>query len=259
MLYMTEKNLKLAVWNIEGLNNDKINDPHFQHIVAQFDIIGFVETWTNDIDQKLLIPGFQLLCESNRTKHKNARRNSGGIILYVKNAITKGITRIQKSHSDILWIILNQNFFNLTKDLYIATIYFSPENLSIHSSSIANIEKVYDKLLSDVTKYSKFGHVMVQGDFNAYTNTKPDYVAFDISSDTDSDNHCIRDHEMPRNNLDIKLVNNSGKHLLNLCKETGLRIINGRTIGDLLGNFTCITYNGCSVVDYMLVSQERKL
>jgi hypothetical protein len=47
-----------------------------------------------------------------------------------------------------------------------------------------------------------------------------------------------------------------GKHLLNLCKESGLRILNGRTIGDLQGKHTCITYNGCSVVDYMLVSIE---
>lgn len=52
---------------------------------------------------------------------------------------------------------------------------------------------------------------------------------------------------MPRNNLE--LINNSGKILLNLCRESGLRILNGRTVGDLQGNFTCITYNGCSVVD----------
>ena len=41
-----------------------------------------------------------------------------------------------------------------------------------------------------------------------------------------------------------------------MCKESGLRILNGRTICDLLGKPTCITYNGCSVVDYTIVSYE---
>ena len=63
---------------------------------------------------------------------------------------------------------------------------------------------------------------------------------------------------MPRKNLDHKRTNNSGKMLLEICKESSLRIINGRTTGDLYGKHTCIkfTYNGCSVVDYTIVSQE---
>ena len=61
---------------------------------------------------------------------------------------------------------------------------------------------------------------------------------------------------IPRNSLDRKHPNKSGKLLTDLCKETGLRILNGRTLGDLRGKYTCITYNGCSVVDYTLVSSS---
>ena len=57
------------------------------------------------------------------------------------------------------------------------------------------------------------------------------------------------DIKLPRNNLDSKRLNNSGKSLFSLCRDTSLRIVNGRMIGDLLGNFTSIHYNGCSVVD----------
>lgn len=64
------------------------------------------------------------------------------------------------------------------------------------------------------------------------------------------------DRIMSRNNLDHKHINNSGKYLLSLCKESGLRILNGRTTGDLTGQPTCITYNGCSLVDYCLVSKD---
>ena len=83
------------------------------------------------------------------------------------------------------------------------------------------------------------------------------FISYDDSGRSNpEDDHYISDQNLPRNNLDPKLINNSGKHLLNLCKESGLRILNGRTIGDLQGKHTCITYNGCSVIDYMLVSIE---
>ena len=38
--------------------------------------------------------------------------------------------------------------------------------------------------------------------------------------------------------------------------QTGLRILNGRTTGDLLGQFACHTPNGCSVVDFFIVSEN---
>ena len=67
---MSENLLKTVVWNIEGLTWDKINDTYFYQIISQFHIIGFVETWTNDIDKNFNIHGFQLLGTSNRTKQK---------------------------------------------------------------------------------------------------------------------------------------------------------------------------------------------
>ena len=135
-----------------------------------------------------------------------------------------------------------------------ATVYVSPEKSSYN---IDGIEPIYEQLLADVTRYSRLGHIIVQGDFNAYSNVKPDFISYDESNRSNiEDDHYVYDQNLPRNNLDPKLINNSGKHLLNLCKETGLRILNGRTIGDLSGKYTCITYNGCSVVDYMLVSTD---
>ena len=72
---------------------------------------------------------------------------------------------------------------------------------------------------------------------------------------SDDPNYFI-DSCIPRNSLDRKHPNKSGKLLTDLCKETGLRLLNGRTLGDLHGKYTCITYNGCSVVDYTLVSSS---
>ncbi|CAG2204204.1 unnamed protein product [Mytilus edulis] len=224
--------LKTAVWNIEGLTTDKINDPHFNKIISQFQIISFIETWTNDVDvNEISIPGFCFVDSNNRKKHHKARRNSGGINIFAKNSISKGIKKLPKYHTDILWIKIDHNFFKLDKDIYIATVYMSPESSSTNTTGL---EPIYDKLLADVVKYSNLGHIIVQGDFNAYTNTKPDFIAFDNSCTSNQDDlQYISDQNIPRNNLDTKLVNNSGKYLLNLCKESSLRILNGRTIGDL--------------------------
>ena len=54
-----------------------------------------------------------------------------------------------------------------------------------------------------------------------------------------------------------KVVNEHGNYLLNFCKASGLRIINGRIGNDGgIGKFTCVTENGCSVVDYVLCRPE---
>ena len=60
---------------------------------------------------------------------------------------------------------------------------------------------------------------------------------------------------MERNSQD-KLVNKRGEDLLDLCKSLDLHIANGRKIGDPFGNYTCLKWNGNSVVDYLLTSNS---
>ncbi len=87
---------------------------------------------------------------------------------------------------------------------------------------------------------------------NARTNIAADYVA------RDEDDHInmavydgyIADVSMHRRNLEPKSIDSQGKHLLDLCKGTGLRILNGRMLGDTSGYFTCYNHVGLpSVID----------
>ena len=57
-----------------------------------------------------------------------------------------------------------------------------------------------------------------------------------------------------RNNQDTS-VNEHGQQLLDLCIETKLRNLNGRTRGDLQGNLKYVGFNGCSTVDLVLASE----
>jgi hypothetical protein len=44
------------------------------------------------------------------------------------------------------------------------------------------------------------------------------------------------------------VLSTRGKTLNELCIHTGLRILNGRISGDIMGEFTCFTPNGVAVL-----------
>ena len=50
-------------------------------------------------------------------------------------------------------------------------------------------------------------------------------------------------------------VNQNGRKLTNICKSLNLYIANGRTQDDMLGNYTCHTSRGSSVVDLVIADQ----
>ena len=47
-----------------------------------------------------------------------------------------------------------------------------------------------------------------------------------------------------------------GRVLNDICIQTGIRILNERCLGYLVGNFTCHNQRGSSVVDYGLASEN---
>ena len=52
-------------------------------------------------------------------------------------------------------------------------------------------------------------------------------------------------------------INTFGRKLLNLCKSSGLRILNGRHKADPTGNITFYNATGKSLIDYVLVDSNR--
>ena len=59
-----------------------------------------------------------------------------------------------------------------------------------------------------------------------------------------------------RHNRD-NIINEYGRLLINLCKQTEMKIMNGRIVNcKLTSNYTCYTANGFSAVDYLLCRLE---
>ena len=58
-----------------------------------------------------------------------------------------------------------------------------------------------------------------------------------------------------RNSIDNEL-NNHGKRLLEICRNTDLRILNGRVSGDSLGRPTFHRKSSVSVIDYAICDKD---
>ena len=108
-------------------------------------------------------------------------------------------------------------------------------------------------LENDINMYENVGKVFVVGDMNSRTGKKVDYVENDGILGRDG----VTDIDLPlsRASQDCK-SNRFGEYLLDLCKATGIRIVNGRLFDDQ-GKITCMTYNGQSVVDYVLTHYQN--
>ena len=104
--------------------------------------------------------------------------------------------------------------------------------------------------------YGKNGDFLICGDFNARVGTNSDCIIQDDSKFLPlGDSYTTDKKILNRRNKDLK-IDKRGRDLLDFCIGHQLRILNGRILGDLLGNYTCYTPNGCSTVDYAIVSEN---
>ncbi len=247
--------LSIATWNIQGIRNtslDKTVDEDFINEIKPHHIIGLTETHCSP-GELLSVPGYHAMLSCRNRSHTKAH---GGIAVLVKNEIRKGIKLIQGNSQDTIWICLNQNFFNTDQDIYIGTVYLSPAN----SSYSQKLEySPFELLTYDIIKFNEKGHIIVMGDFNSRTSTVSDLVVAD-KCDRISALHDVHldENVLCRNSEDQgSRVCSHGNQLLEMCRSANLKISNGRTAGDQDGRYTCHTYNGSSLVDYILVSGER--
>ena len=119
--------------------------------------------------------------------------------------------------------------------------------MSPHQSSYTGKrEDIFDLLETDIANYSQEGNCILCGDFNARTNTANDYLDYNTISEKwdetflsiSNRSSCDSDNLTTRSSLDNKNIDKYGEKLLELCKVSDLRIVNGRVLGDKLGNFT---------------------
>jgi hypothetical protein len=102
------------------------------------------------------------------------------------------------------------------------------------------------------------GGVLLAGDFNARTGTNTDFIDCNQLADVLLVPQAIEDlpnDMLERQNRDTITA---GWHceFLELCRTTGLFILNGRTPGDISGEYTCLSNKGFNTMDYFLTTAD---
>lgn len=249
--------LRCSLLNCQGLatkRTNKLNTDEFKNIFNSSDIVLLTETWTNSFSD-IAVCNFESYVLHRYEKKKKSKRNSGGIILYIRDQYVTRDTLVYTSNDDIIWVKISKHALALDNDLYVCLCYVTPDNSSRQSFVETNI---FDRLLDSVNLIADKSHdncnFLICGDFNGRTSSNADFVVDDDVRNMD----CLPDgytpdHFMQRYSQDVGHINNNGLLLLDFCKQTGLRIMNGRVGSDKgVGKYTFVGHRGCSLVDYVL-------
>ena len=237
--------------NINGFTYNKLDDPDFKRQTQNSKIFGLVETQhvADDIDQ-LQINDHK--CFQVCRKKKKYGRKHGGIAVFVHNSILNGVSKIPTQGSECVILKLSKDFFKINKDTYLLFVYCSPANSSF---CIRTGLEPFSDLEHKLGNLDPQCERIVLGDLNARTALKLDYIECENNADLSLPDNYVTDSvaTFPRGNRDL-VTNTYGDSLISLCRDTPLRICNGRKLGDTQGNFTCHKWNGQSTVDYCLSS-----
>ena len=240
--------LRIGAFNCQGIKW-KIEDPNFVKEVEKCDIFGVSETWICTNESKTInIPGYKFypFC-----RKKENGRSRGGIGWFIKDNLRKGIKLLYNiSNENFMWCKFERQHFKLKEDLFVCVVYIPPEN----SSREIRLKKEHFNTLIDTVIKIKSDNIILIGDFNARTKNLDDVIYNEDKSE--SIIGILRSNvNRKRNNRDTK-SNKYGKKLIDYCLATQSYIANGRTLGDLLGNYTCYETNGVSTVDYAIIKEN---
>ena len=220
-------NLKILFWNCNGLSESKFI--FLQSIYKSFSIICVCESWLKvNAPFKFSLPGFKHFVSSREILSKRAKRGSGGVVIYVRETVHRLVSvEPTAKDEDRIWLrIVNGDEL----PIFLGVWYIPPKG----TTGYYGIKDRWDLLSQEVARFKARGSILLLGDFNARTGVFPP----------------------PRLSND-STINDFGKRLLDICEEHSLLILNGN-IGNS-SDYTCISAQGSSVVDYAIVSYNGPL
>ena len=246
MSSISRSSLNIGCWNINGLK-DKHRDKCLINCIKSYDILCLQEAKCIDTSQIVMPDYFTFLVK--RPKEANFPL-SGGMLLFIKKALKSKISILENKCSEIQWLKLSKENFAFESNIYICFTYLAP---SCSSYVLRHNLDILPQLEKDIEYYSNLGDILIKGDMNARIGTETNQI--DNNNKYINIPHYVSHNKISRQSYDNK-SNARGKELLDMCISSNLSILNGQTFGDYLGKFTCFQYNGNSVVDYCLVSDN---
>ena len=178
-------------------------------------------------------------------------RKSGGFIILVRKEIENKFKIVKKSNN-FVWIELSKHLIkNVMENFLLVAVYVSDVSSTYYN------EEIFEELNKDTLNFCKDSTpVQVVGDFNGRTGLLKDI--YEENGDfIPGPKGKTKFGDVPtRNNCD-KTENSHGNKIINFCKTFDFIILNGRTEGDPIGNFTHLNVNnGPSTIDYALCNEK---
>ena len=154
---------------------------------------------------------------------------------------------------DIRYLLKVGLVFRTESDIFLCGVYIWGEDSPAHN--VINVD-LFDCVQEDINNFESKGSVFIVGDWNARVGSRADYIICDRNvSDLD---YCdyIPDSYLKRCSMD-RVCNTQGNKLLDLCRSTLYRIVNGRLGSDhSVGDYTFASQQGESVIDYLIAKEQ---
>ena len=247
---------------MHGSLNEKVKNAEFVTSVFKSDIVLLSETWSNEYSD-INVNGYTRVSKIRKLK-KKAKRSSGGLEVYIKDNLIKGITNLNWEFEDGLSFKFDNDFFGWEKPLYLFFTYFKPKNST--RSDLDNEDDCYNNLLNHISTVVEDGTILVTGDLNSRVSNLQE-CPLDVTDNVNiSDVFNVPLHDNSFNSFDFidnnmsvirsnkdTHTNDYGYKLVEFCTSCDLAILNGRAGNDKgQGQTTFCGPKGESTVDFVL-------
>ncbi len=182
-MHNTDNSISLASWNINGLfqrpakniRECKMSNDHFKQFIVDHSVVAISETRIGQPDNVKSLEIEHFHCYPKCRQKSTNGIYYGGMCLYVKNSVKKGVTVIDPDNSvERYWVKIDESVFKNKYDLHVCFTYVRP-NDTTGKYGIDMLE-IIEK---EIGTYCKLGRCLVVGDLNGHTNTDHDHIIND--------------------------------------------------------------------------------
>ena len=243
---------KFCSFNVENLL-PKLCEPDFVQYIKSFDIFCALESFTDEnFDFDVLFEDFHVY-HSPAIKLSRRGRRSGGVAVFIKKTLVPYITQITCEYDNMVCVKISKTAIGTDKDVLFVSVYVPPYQSPYykHKDTNCTITLLEDFLLKLYEKGVN-AHLIISGDFNARIG---EWNAFD---NNDFDVHVFgyeNGWDNSRKSKD-KSTNQFAQIFSDFCTTFQCTPLNGYNKGDPEGEFTFVSTQGNSVVDYFVVSSD---
>ena len=245
---MGARKVSIGFQNIEGLRNGN-----------GCKLLDIKEGLSNDIE--ILCDVWGCSCDLNFNdvnyldylvkpqKHTRVKegRKSGGFLNLYKDYLAKNVKVLENSNN-FVWIEVDKSCItNMENNLIIVATYINDMTSTYYD------DKICQELCTGILKFGNENTPMLlMGGFIGRVGGLDDRYIDSTPLDENIPTPKL-DFDIPiRRNCDT-VINSHGKKFMQLCHSLDLIILNGRRIGDAIGNLTFMNANsGTSAIDYSL-------